>query len=152
MSGAVEEAKAYIQSAPIVGADETGFGHLIADGLPSSPEESLVVGSRHPVGHLLSSNAVALQCCCSIELCSKDYPEDIFVRSPVEGAGGECDLTINDCYAIAVRKADQKLLRLINEAIDYLDEPIDEKGKTRLDDMIEKSQKEYKKLIDNDNC
>ena len=32
LSGAVEEAKAYIQSAPIVGADETGFGHLIADG------------------------------------------------------------------------------------------------------------------------
>jgi len=32
VSGAVEEAKAYIQSSPIVGADETGFGHLIADG------------------------------------------------------------------------------------------------------------------------
>ena len=32
VSGAVEEAKAYIQSAPIVGADETGFGQGNADG------------------------------------------------------------------------------------------------------------------------
>ncbi|MFM6512868.1 MAG: transposase [Microcystis panniformis] len=32
VSGAVEEAKAYVQSAPIVGADETGFGQGNADG------------------------------------------------------------------------------------------------------------------------
>jgi hypothetical protein len=32
LSGAVEEAKAYIQSAPIVGADETGFGPENGDG------------------------------------------------------------------------------------------------------------------------
>jgi transposase len=32
VSGAVEEAKAYIQSALIVGADETGFGQGNADG------------------------------------------------------------------------------------------------------------------------
>ena len=32
VSGAVDEAKAYVQSAPIVGADETGFGQGNADG------------------------------------------------------------------------------------------------------------------------
>jgi transposase len=32
VSGVVEEAKAYIQSAPIVGADETGFAQGNADG------------------------------------------------------------------------------------------------------------------------
>ncbi len=32
LSGPVDEAKAYVQSAPVVGADETGFGQGNADG------------------------------------------------------------------------------------------------------------------------
>ena len=56
----VAEAEAYIQAAPIVGADETGLGQGNADGLSSPVQESLVVGGRHPVGQLLSSHAVAL--------------------------------------------------------------------------------------------
>jgi len=57
----VAEAEAYIQAAPIVGADETGFGQGNADGLSSPVQESLVVvGGRHPIGQLLSSQAVAL--------------------------------------------------------------------------------------------
>jgi len=57
----VAEAEAYIQAAPIVGADETGLGQGNADGLSSPVQESrVVVGGRHPVGQLLSSHAVAL--------------------------------------------------------------------------------------------
>ena len=43
----VAAAQVYVQSSQIVGADETSFKQGNADGLPSSPQESLVVGSCH---------------------------------------------------------------------------------------------------------
>ncbi len=44
VSGPVDEAKVYVQSAPIVGADETGFKQGNTDGLPSAPPESTGCG------------------------------------------------------------------------------------------------------------
>ncbi len=44
VSGPVDEAKVYVQSAPIVGADQTGFKQGNTDGLPSAPPESTGCG------------------------------------------------------------------------------------------------------------